>query len=86
MLGICHRLKKHTVDLLWSVQVDRMAELFYPNVLEPTYYVQVGCSSMLVFKSRSLVGVGEEIVFSDKQLLAISKKLALHVRVGFWKP
>ena len=79
-------LKECTVDLLWSVQVDRMAELFYPNVLEPMYYVQVGCSSMLVFKSRSLVGVGKRIVFSDEQLLAVSEKSALRVRVGFWKP
>ena len=79
-------LKECTVDLLWSVQVDRMAELFYPNVLEPSYYMQVSCSSMLVFKSRSLVGVGKRIVFSDEQPLTISEKLALHVQAGFWKP
>ena len=79
-------LKECAVDLLWSVQVDRMAELFYPNVLEPSYYVHVSCSSMLVFKSRSLVGVGKRIVVSDEQLFAVSKKSALRVRAGFWKP
>jgi hypothetical protein len=29
------------VNLLKSIQVDRVAELLYPNVLEPLHYVQV---------------------------------------------
>ena len=60
-----------------------MAELSYPNALEPSYYVQVSCSSILVFKSGNLIGVGKRIVFSYEQLLAISEKSALCVRAGF---
>ena len=72
------------MDLLWCIQVDRVAELMYANALEPSYYVQVSCSSILVFKSGSLIGVGKRIIFSYEQLLTVSKKSALCVRAGFW--